>query len=387
MTATSASVAENMAEMERLNEEAAHLHIWMRTRANSPLQQPWHVTEALAPPKVAPNALPAGRRAVPCLWKWSDISHYLEKVAALCSIEQTDRQQLQLLNPGFGGELRIANSIRVAISIYKPGDVAPIHQHSPNASRTILSDSGGYSLVEGERCPAQRGDLIFTPNGTWHGHGNDDAQPVVWMDVLDWPLLDFLGLIWIDEHYAQAKVPSTVPAGFSRTFYGAGGIAPSFEPFARGRGTNTSPYFHYRGSDITSALAAMREFPGDPHRGRGVEFVNPLTHGHPFPTFAYGAQLLRGGESTRSFRQTASTLFCVLAGKGHTEVNGQRFEWGPNDVFVVPNSLWYSHVNTSLAEDAVLYTVSDRPLIENIGQYYAQGRTPDNAVTELNNRQ
>jgi gentisate 1,2-dioxygenase len=322
---------------------------------------------------------------VPFLWKWSDISHYLAKVAELCSIEQTDRQQLQLTNPGFGGELRIANSIRVAISIYKPGDVAPIHQHSPNASRTILSDSGGYSLVEGERCPAERGDLIFTPNGTWHGHGNDDAEPVIWMDVLDWPLLDFLGLIWIDEHFAKANVP-TAPAGFSRTFYGAGGIAPSFEPFARGRGTNTSPYFHYRGSDITSALAAMREFPGDPHRGRGVEFVNPLTHGHPFPTFAYGAQLLRGGESTRSFRQTASTLFCVLAGNGYTEVNGQRFEWGPNDVFVVPNSLWYNHVNTSLAEDAVLYTVSDRPLIENIGQYYAQGRTPDNAVTELNNR-
>src|SRR6185437_15113095 len=116
-------------------------------------------------------------------------------------------------------------------------------------------------------------------------------------------------LIWIDEHYEKAKVPAGVPAGFSRTFYGAGGISPSFQPFARGAGTGTSPYFHYRGSDIANALASMREFPGDPHRGRGVEFVNPLTHGHPFPTFAYGAQLLRGGESTLPFRQTASTLF------------------------------------------------------------------------------
>ena len=59
---------------------------------------------------------------------------------------------------------------------------------------------------------------------------------------------------------------------------------------------------------------------------------------------------------------------------------------GPNDVFVVPNNLWHHHVNTSLSEDAVLYSVSDRPLVEAIGQYYAQGRTPDNAVTELNNR-
>ncbi len=383
MTVTSASVKENMAEMERLNEEAAHLHIWMRTRANSPLQQPWHVTDNAAPPKIAPNALPAGRRAVPFLWKWRDIEHYLTKVAELCSIEQTDRQQLQLLNPGFGGELRIANSIRVAISIYKPGDTAPIHQHSPNASRTILSESGGYSLVEGERCPAERGDLIFTPNGTWHGHGNDDAEPVIWMDVLDWPLLDFLGLIWIREDYAEAAHVPDVPAGFSRTFYGAGGISPTFEPFERGSGINTSPYFQYRGVDILHTLAAMRDYPGDAHRGRGVEFVNPLTHAHPFPAFAYGAQLLRGGESTAAFRQTASTLFCVLGGSGYTEVNGQRFEWGRNDVFVVPNSLWYHHVNTSLTEDAVLYTVSDCPLVEMIGQYYAQGRTADKTVIAL----
>jgi gentisate 1,2-dioxygenase len=178
-------------------------------------------------------------------------------------------------------------------------------------------------------------------------------------------------------------VPQDVPAGFSRTFYGAGGIAPAFEPFARGVGTNTSPYFHYRGTDILHALGTMRDYPGDPHRGRAVEFVNPLTHEKPFPTFAYGAQLLKGGESTQSFRHTASNLYCVLAGSGYTEVNGQRFDWGVNDVFVVPNSLWHHHVNASLGEESVLYSVSDRPLIEGIGQYYAQGRTPNKTVIEL----
>jgi len=37
-----------------------------------------------------------------------------------------------------------------------------VHLHSPNASRTILSDKGGYTVVEGERCTANRGDLILT---------------------------------------------------------------------------------------------------------------------------------------------------------------------------------------------------------------------------------
>ena len=46
--------------------------------------------------------------------------------------------------------------------------------------------------IEGERCEAASGDLILTPNGTWHDHGNGGATPVVWADILDFPLLDLL---------------------------------------------------------------------------------------------------------------------------------------------------------------------------------------------------
>jgi hypothetical protein len=33
--------------------------------------------------------------------------------------------------------------------------------------------------------------------------------------------------------------------------------------------------------------------------------------------------------------------------------------------------------------DAILYTVSDAPLLDKIGQYRAQGRLPDDTVAEL----
>ena len=91
-------------------------------------------------------------------------------------IEFADRQSILLLNPGLNGRLQVTNTIRCAISIYNPGDVAPVHLHSPNASRTILSNKGGYTVVEGERVTADRGDLILTPNGTWHDHGNDSER-------------------------------------------------------------------------------------------------------------------------------------------------------------------------------------------------------------------
>ena len=76
-----------------------------------------------------------------------------------------------------------------------------MHIHTPNASRTILSENGGYTVVEGERCDAERGDLILTPHGTWHDHGNDGATPVVWADVLDFPLMEFLDCVWLDDEF------------------------------------------------------------------------------------------------------------------------------------------------------------------------------------------
>jgi hypothetical protein len=42
-----------LAELERLNEAAAPLHIWLRTRANQPAQRPWH--EAAEEPVSAPT--------------------------------------------------------------------------------------------------------------------------------------------------------------------------------------------------------------------------------------------------------------------------------------------------------------------------------------------
>ena len=96
----------------------------------------------------------------------------------------------------------------------------------------------------------------------------------------------------------------------------------------------------------------------------------------------FRSQLLRPGEETRWKRETASTFYVCMEGSGATEIAGQRFDWEKNDMFVAPNFLWRRHVNTGKG-DAVLYTVSEAPLMEKIGQYRAQGRLPDGTVTEL----
>ena len=48
----------------------------------------------------------------------------------------------------------------------------------------------------------------------------------------------------------------------------------------------------------------------------------------------------------------------------------------------MPVLRWRRHFNTG-AGDAVLYSVSDAPLMEKIGQYRAQGRLTDGTVENL----
>lgn len=386
------------AAMERLNgeAEAKGLNIWLRTQANAPAQRPWFRDGGIA----AAGAVAAGRvganqmKAAPYRWAWRDIGPYLGRIADIARdadvspIEFADRQQFLLTNPGLGGRLQVASTIRCAVSIYNPGDVAPVHMHSPNASRMILSDSGGYTTIEGERCVAARGDLILTPNGTWHDHGNDGATPVVWADILDFPLFEFLDCNWMDEEFpgeragnARAQKP-LYGDDYSARLYGAGGVLPGFVTHRRGIGQSTSPVFHYRGTAIREALAALRDEPGDPYEGITLRFVNPATGEPVFPSLDYSAQLLRPGEATRWKRETANGFYIVLDGEGTTEIAGQSFEWAQNDLFVIPNFLWRRHINRG-AGDAVLYLCSDRPLFEKIGQYRAQGRLDSDEVVQL----
>jgi gentisate 1,2-dioxygenase len=314
-------------------------------------------------------------------WRWRDIEPYLHKIAAIAPLEFTDRQQFLLTNPGLGGQLKVAPTIRIAISIYKPGDVATTHMHTPNASRTILSESGGYTTVAGERCNAARGDLILTPAGTWHGHGNDDKEPVVWIDTLDWPLLEYLDAIWIYEDHGDA--PKTLVPDRSRKRYAMGGVRPRFAGDTRANGGRVDPLFHYRGAEVRRMLLDLAGEDGSPYEGIIVEFADPETGAPAFGSLAYKAQLLRPGETTRPMRQTANTFYTVIKGRGWTEVEGRRFEWSKNDTLIVPSHQWRHHGNADSGAPAILYSTTDEPLMRAIRQYRAQGRDGGGKVIEL----
>ena len=381
--------------MDEMNADVAKLHAWIRTQANSPAQRPWFADTSEAQGELARGRVAANQMKMQAhRWRWREIYPYLSKIGEIARsadikpLETTDRQGILLTNPGLGGRLQITNSIRCAIAIYNPGDIAPAHIHSPNASRTILSDKGGYTNVEGERCECRRGDIVFTPNGTWHDHGNEDTEPMIWIDMLDWPLMEYLDCVWVDQNYVDVNrgnaksQPAAHADGYSTRMYGHGGLKPVFTSNQRGWGNSPMPHVHFKGVDIRQALHDLRGEKGDAFEGIKMQFTNPVTAGPVFATLDYCTQLLRPGEELLLKRETCSTFIVVMEGQGFTEIGGKRFDWEKNDIMAVPNFLWRRHVNTG-KNDAILYTVSDAALLRAIGQYRSQGKNADGSISQI----
>ena len=117
------------------------------------------------------------------------------------------------------------------------------------------------------------------------------------------------------------------------------------------------------GATPISDLRELRDLDGDPRDGIIVEYVDPVTGNAVLPTLSFRVQLLKSDFKPQWQRKTASTLFCVVQGKGRIGSRRDSFEWKENDVFVVPSWHWYRNTNTA-GDDLVLFSVSDSPALE-----------------------
>ena len=163
---------------------------------------------------------------------------------------------------------------------------------------------------------ANCGDLILTPNGTWHDHGNDSGEPVIWIDTLDWPLMEFLDAAWVDHNMPGAQGNTNVQAVTVRKAIPAISMATA----ASSRPSSTISAASaarprrcsiIRGEDVMEMLHSLRKEKGDPYEGIKVDFVNPVTGEPVFKTLNYSAQFLRPGEETEWKRETAGTYYVV----------------------------------------------------------------------------
>lgn len=299
-------------------------------------------------------------KVVPHLWKWDDVYQSLLQARDRIGIEKgrTERRTIRLVNPGMQHIEMTSHTMLLACQMIQPGEVAPAHRHSMAALRFIVQGEGAYTVVNGEKLVMAEGDLILTPQGTWHDHGHEGSEPMVWLDGLDVPLIQSLQVISY-EPYTEEKQATHASAQEASHF----GMT---RPVRSGAQAPPAP-LHYRWEDTYRSLQALAKTAGDPYDGVALDYVNPLTGGSTLPTLACRAQMLRPGERTRAHRHNSTGIYHAFRGSGATVINGETLEWDQGDSFIVPLWSWHEHLNRSAGEEAILFCMHDAPVLEAFG--------------------
>ena len=309
-----------------------------------------------------PRSIPE-RKTRPYLWSYEQVRPYLMRAGELTPMEKAERRVLVLSNPGLGLENLLATpSIYIGLQLILPGETAPCHRHTPSAVRFVIEGEGGYTTVEGEKCIMNKGDLILTPAGSWHDHGNSGAGPVVWLDALDLMLIYGLEASYAVEGPIQE---SSNMADASQTRYRRAGLVP-YPSLAAPR--PAYPLVRYPWDEVRTALAdlATGQAPDEAVR---LAYVNPETGAECIPTLGFSAQMLRPGEETHPPRRSASSAVHVIEGEGQSEIDGETLAWGESDTLAVPTHARVIHRNGSPDKAAYLFHVDDAPLQRKIGIY------------------
>jgi gentisate 1,2-dioxygenase len=277
-------------------------------------------------------------KAVPHLWRWRDLRPQAMRAAQLVGTQQAERRVLRLTNPELPG-VSASNTLVSNIQIVMPGETARAHRHSAAALRLIIEGGGGYTVVNRERVPMYPGDLVLTPNWSWHDHANDTDAPMIWLDGLDTPLVRLLEAGFYEEYHQERQ-----------DF----GVA-----------VNASQW-HYPMSEMRAALQRLAAA----YTGEGImlEYINRVTGGPVMPTIACYMQLLRPGEKTRALRRVCCTNYHVVEGAGYSMVGDEPLDWADKDVFTVPTWTFQEHVNND-DRPAFLFSFSDAPVMKALSLY------------------
>lgn len=165
----------------------------------------WESLHHLVPK--TPNATCA-----PAYWNYQEIRPLLMKSGELIGAKEAIRRVLVLENPALRGQSSITSSLYAGLQLIMPGEVAPSHRHNQSALRFVVEGEGAFTAVDGERTAMRAGDFILTPQWRWHDHGNPGNEPVVWLDGLDLPLVNYLGCGFAED-YPEDQQPVTRKEG------------------------------------------------------------------------------------------------------------------------------------------------------------------------------
>lgn len=287
------------------------------------------------------------------LWQWADIRRLLLRAGEIRALDGgAGRRTVRLCLPGLEQKWA-TRTIHASFQLVKPGETAEAHRHSLGALRFVVEGSGGHTTVEGEKFMMEPGDLVLTPQYTWHDHGNESDGAMIWIDGHDGPLTLALNAMFF-ERFSTPVQPVRHDDRFTRRRTGA------LRPRGIEKRPGGQPYI-YKWRDAQDVLAAMEPSEWDPHEGFVLDYVDPVDGGPTLPAIACRLHRLPAGRSTLRQRETCSRIYHAVQGAGRTVAEGNTLQWQAGDTFVVPGWSWCEHRADT---EAVLFAMSDEPVLQ-----------------------
>lgn len=299
-------------------------------------------------------------------WSYAGLRPLLMQAGELTPIEKAERRVLALANPGHGLEkMQASAAMYLGMQLLLPGEWAAAHRHTPNAVRMVVEGEGAYTTVEGEKCAMRPGDLILTPTGMWHEHGHDGREPVIWLDVLDLPLMYTL-----EVSYHVDGPRQTVKPGPGERAYACGGVlpAPMFE-----RSDRRYPMLRYPWSDVRAALEVLAAEPVDRTEAAQVRYVNPETGDDCQNVLGYSALMLRPGQTLQLPVRSPAAVFHLIEGQADAAIGEQRFALDVADTCCAPGYTPVQLDNRSRSAPACFFIADESPLHRKLGVLETRG--------------
>ncbi|KIW32751.1 uncharacterized protein PV07_04275 [Cladophialophora immunda] len=303
-------------------------------------------------------------KCVPTVWRYEEVRPLLVEAGMLVTDKQAERRALMFVNPA-RGILEHGNHChrtwtdeRSRCPVYHghhslraptclPNETAPAHRHVAFAMRFVIEGQGGFTAIQGKGVWMQRGDVILNPPWNWHDQGKDGSGPMIWLDGLDIPNFIHFPVHFV-EHYKEPRYP-------------AEDVDSSSSPLV----------FPWR--------AIQQKLDGMPGEWVSQDYLR--SDGTPVSKSLGGcAERLDPGASSPAVRETASSIYHVISGAGHSDIAGQRFAWKQGDSFCIPAWNKYQHTNTG-SETLYLYRLHDKPMLTNLGYYRLDGCDVESLVT------
>lgn len=297
---------------------------------------------------------PRGER--PRLWRWAELEPLLaQAVTEAADMQATERRVLTLIQQDvFGADdfVTTTTNLSANVQVLMPGETAPSHRHTMNALRFVVEGAGAVTTVDGKTCPMAERDMILTPAWCWHEHANPGRQRVIWLDVLDAPLIRQLDVVRFERERKEAPPPLPADSAFA---------AAGFVPADTAPGLGYSPMFRYSWAAARLALAAA---PPAPDGARMLRYTNPATGGAALNLVDCYLAGLPAARPTRAYRTTSNAVCFVAEGGGASRIGDARIAWTRNDVFTLPHGHWISHA--AAESGAVLFVATDREIMRRL---------------------